>query len=350
MYLGLFKSTAAPHDVGPSDAHAGVLRGRSRRLRFETCGLTTQEGAPALHILMKKPTQNLRSFASRVVPCLLLGGLASCVASIETYDSRDSKAHDGAGNQDGGSAKEHAKADKLRGLQHKAEAAEAAVHNAHMSLDLAAIGERLAQETRNEALRAAEVALAQATEKVTRFRELQRAEEEEVARMALDRAAERLIGAQQDLQGILDIYEQEEEARSRDEIIRRHRMSVVFAERGQALSAARLEMLLEHEFPAKELVLEETRIRAEQALEGLRRQEERIELEREQKQHKLHVALVSAEHALEDAQIQLDRALRKAGEEGRHHASEHEHGDNEEHGDDEEHGHSEEQSSEHEGS
>lgn len=51
------------------------------------------------------------------------------------------------------------------------------------------------------------------------------------AQLALDRAENGLISDRQDLEGILNIYAEETEARSKDEIIRRHRIAVSFSER-----------------------------------------------------------------------------------------------------------------------
>jgi hypothetical protein len=60
------------------------------------------------------------------------------------------------------------------------------------------------------------------------------------AELSADRARSRLVSEQQDLQGILRIYAEEEEARSKDEIIRRHEVAVTFAERAVEAAVRRV--------------------------------------------------------------------------------------------------------------
>jgi len=235
---------------------------------------------------------------------LIAGLLSACVIKVQADPPRGTKDQQ----------QSQASGEKLRDLRHKLETSERAMHHAQTDLELAKLGEWLARKDAEIALHGAEVALVQATKKRERFAELERAQEEEVARMALDRSAERLIGAQQDLQGILDIYEQEEEARSRDEIIRRHRMSVAFAERGKLLSASRLRVVLEHELPGKEFALEQARVRASQALEALQHKRGRFDLEQEQKMRRKHEAIAEARYALEAARRKLRRAQRNSQE------------------------------------
>jgi len=241
---------------------------------------------------------------SRLTPLLIAGLLSACVIKVQADPPRGTKDQQ----------QSQASGEKLRDLRHKLETSERAMHHAQTDLELAKLGEWLARKDAEIALHGAEVALVQATKKRERFAELERAQEEEVARMALDRSAERLIGAQQDLQGILDIYEQEEEARSRDEIIRRHRMSVAFAERGKLLSASRLRVVLEHELPGKEFALEQARVRASQALEALQHKRGRFDLEQEQKMRRKHEAIAEARYALEAARRKLRRAQRNSQE------------------------------------
>ncbi len=280
---------------------------------------------------------------SRLTPLLIAGLLSACVVKVQADPPRGTKDQQ----------QSQASGEKLRDLRHKLETSERAMHHAQTDLELAKLGEWLARKDAEIALHGAEVALVQATKKRERFAELERAQEEEVARMALDRSAERLIGAQQDLQGILDIYEQEEEARSRDEIIRRHRMSVAFAERGKLLSASRLRVVLEHELPGKEFALEQARVRASQALEALQHKRGRFDLEQEQKMRRKHEAIAEARYALEAARRKLRRAQRNSqeGQSGDEHAhdagAEHE-GHSHEHPDAEQQEHEHAEHQEHE--
>ena len=246
--------------------------------------------------------------------CLLAGLLPACASSIHLGSGghADSPA---APNDKAAQAQEekaHATGEKLRELRHQVQKAERALHHARVEQELKKLARWLSRDQGQFEMESAEVALMQATEKHARFNEFERGLQEEEARISLDRSADRLIGVQQDLQGILDIYEQEEEARSRDEIIRRHRMSVTFAERGKDLAATRLRVLLERELPAKALVLERVKVQAARKLELLNKAKGSKELEQNQIMSRTQEAIGEAEYALESARRKLNRAQHKA--------------------------------------
>lgn len=105
------------------------------------------------------------------------------------------------------------------------------------------------------------VAGAQRTEATARaalasYMQLESVHESEEVRIRLDRAESRLTSARADLDGILEIYRDEQEARAKDEIIRRHREGVAFSEREVAQARAQARLVEEFKVPAKSETLE----------------------------------------------------------------------------------------------
>ncbi|MCP5024135.1 MAG: hypothetical protein GY930_20500 [bacterium] len=92
----------------------------------------------------------------------------------------------------------------------------------------------------------AEHAVVVARGKWAHFRDVESLLELSKSKLSVDRAVSRLEAQRQDLIGILAIYEGEEEALAKDEIIRRNRKSVEFAEK--ALEQARLAAQMVNEF------------------------------------------------------------------------------------------------------
>lgn len=125
----------------------------------------------------------------------------------------------------------------------------------------------------------------------------------EAAVLAVDRARSRLVSEQQDLEGILRIYAEEEEATAKDEIIRRHRVAVEFAERGLAAAEKGHEETLAEVAGAKDdrrWALEKARREVQLAAGAV----ERAELG-------IRAAKLKAEETLSKAQAELDEARRK---------------------------------------
>lgn len=246
--------------------------------------------------------------------CLTAGILATLLTSCATSPKQPSGEQAAMSPEDSSAVVDKAEdaEAKLLDLRHQVQKAEQTLQHARVSHEVAKLDRWLSKDAAQFEMESARVALGQAIEKAARFQEFERTLQEEGARISLDRSADRLIGAQQDLQGILDIYEQEEEARSRDEIIRRHRMSVSFAERSKEMAATRLRVLTERELPAKGLVLERARVQAERAVQLLEKKQGRKDLEQSQKMSRSEQAIGEAEFALESVHRKLKRAEAKA--------------------------------------
>ncbi len=103
----------------------------------------------------------------------------------------------------------------------------------------------LLQKAQRE-MQKAERAVVVARGKWAHFRDVESLLELSKSKLSVDRAVSRLEAQRQDLIGILAIYEGEEEALAKDEIIRRNRKSVEFAEK--ALEQARLAAQMVNEF------------------------------------------------------------------------------------------------------
>lgn len=209
----------------------------------------------------------MRCVSALVLPSVLL---ASCTVSVKTTADlpEPTPAEVEAPAEEAPPAAESRR--KEAEAARKAAMAEREVRHAHTDLELAELEAALSLESARVAVESAEAKLVAARERLERFEALEVEHLTEQTRMGVDRAEDRLIGEQQDLQGILDIYAEEQEARSRDEIIRRHRMSVQFAERGLESARRAHALQVEHELPARMRELERAVAEAEQALVAAR--------------------------------------------------------------------------------
>jgi len=121
--------------------------------------------------------------------------------------------------------------------------------------------------------------------------------------LAVDRSRSRLISERQDLEGILRIYAEEEEAQAKDEIIRRHRVAVEFAERGlQAAEEA-------HEKTQAEVAAGKDKRRW--ALEKAGREADLAGMAVDRAELGVQVAKLKAEDALAKAEAEVAEAKRK---------------------------------------
>ena len=215
------------------------------------------------------------------------------------HDTHEEGAHEDEGAQEQGSERAAAKREAQRPQL------ERAVELARRDLQIAEYEASMALEAAGWAVEAADAKLAVATERLERFGALERDHQEEESQMGVDRAEDRLVREQQDLQGILDIYAEETEARSRDEIIRRHRQSVMFAERGLEMAERAHGLKVEHELPARQLELERAVREADQALDAAHDRRSKQELVNQRD-------LLRKRGALEDAERKLDELDREA--------------------------------------
>ncbi|MDA1267169.1 MAG: hypothetical protein O2816_18975 [Planctomycetota bacterium] len=137
----------------------------------------------------------------------------------------------------------------------------------------------------------------------------------EAAQLSVDRAESRLISEKQDLEGILRIYAEEEEATAKNEIIRRHEVSVEFAEREVAASLERRKKAEADGALAtnkKRFAIEKAKGELELAQRGLRSVDISIELSK----MKARDALESATEDRDEAGQALEkRTAEQAGDE-----------------------------------
>ena len=267
----------------------------------------------AMHDLLR-PTALL-------LPSLLL---ASCSITVEAtsdpmgeealelheeHDGHHEGHHDGhhEGDRDGHGEGAHEEGSDRAAAKRESQRPELelAVELARRDLQIAEYEASMALDAAGWAVEAADAKLAVATERLERFGALERDHQEEESQMGVDRAEDRLVREQQDLQGILDIYAEETEARSRDEIIRRHRQSVMFAERGLEMAERAHALKVEHELPARHRELERAVREADQALDAAHDRRSKQELVNQRD-------LLRKRGALEDAERKLDELEREA--------------------------------------
>ena len=115
-----------------------------------------------------------------------------------------------------------------------------------------------------EAVRSARVELEAAQAARRRFDSLERKVEIGDTELAVARAREGLRTAETDLLGILEIFEEESEARAKDEIIRRNEVAVATAKARVEQAELRQAMVVEAELPARMARLSEA-VRAAEA-------------------------------------------------------------------------------------
>lgn len=138
---------------------------------------------------------------------------------------------DTADTQDAEKAAQEAKAAAKERESREEELTKARLELPHAEVEVRLAEMKAAEEQRKAglALAKAEHGLKVAEAAVRRFEELSAPLARDEATFAVERAENRLVSEQQDLDGILRIYAEEPEASAKDEIIRRHRMSVKFA-------------------------------------------------------------------------------------------------------------------------
>ncbi len=102
-----------------------------------------------------------------------------------------------------------------------------------------------------EAIRSARVALGTAKSMRRRFDDMERKVEIGESELSVARAQEGLRKAETDLLGILEIFEEESEARAKDEIIRRNEVAVATAKARLEQAELQQVMVVESELPAR---------------------------------------------------------------------------------------------------
>ncbi|MCA9001308.1 MAG: hypothetical protein KDB61_05255 [Planctomycetes bacterium] len=137
------------------------------------------------------------------------------------------------------------------------------------------------QEARRELLEK-ERSLSVARQKLAQYRDVEKELELQKSQLSVDRALSRLEAQRQDLEGILEIYEGEEEARAKEEIIRRNRKDVEFAQRHLEQERLQARQVAEFEVPIKleglEWALNKAEAEFAQAQRALQRTEQKNRL------------------------------------------------------------------------
>ncbi|MGD2018450.1 MAG: hypothetical protein PVJ89_10060 [Planctomycetota bacterium] len=177
-----------------------------------------------------------------------------------------------------------------------------------------------------EAIRAARVALEAAREERRRFESMERPIKISKSELAVASAKERLLKAETDLLGILEIFAEETEARAKDEIIRRNESEVATAKARVELAELEQAMVVEGELPARMVQLSEAIRAAEAKLGAAEARAERTARRGEMDvaaakdtEKKAKKAAADADKARTQARQQLKaaRAARGAAEEGK---------------------------------
>lgn len=163
------------------------------------------------------------------------------------------------------------------------------------------------------AVQAAERAVYAARDELASYREVESVKERDGVQLALDRSTNRLESQRADLTGILDIYRDEDEARAKDEIIRRHKTSVDFAERELDQARAQARLVLEFEVPRKIEKLEWALEKAESELAAAERAAERAEMKARLAVERKEAAVLDLEAELEVARAALEKQRAKLG-------------------------------------
>ena len=246
---------------------------------------------------------------ARTIPTLLVLLAATTACQTDLRKRSDAPGSEVAAER-GGEASDR-KQEELENRQEE-------LDKARRELGLWAAEARLAEQKTEDEVAKAELAVAKAEREreeaeaaLERFRELEGPLATSQAELAVERAENRLVSEKQDLEGIRSIYDEETEAPARDEIVRRHEMSVHFAERALGLAKLQQANEVDHELPAKarglEWKLHEATVSVHHARSALERSRMTGDLE-EQKRN-------DAKELLERKVERLEKRVAKAQDE-----------------------------------
>lgn len=189
-------------------------------------------------------------------------------------------------------------------LESAARSADRKLERAKLKLEIAEMSVAMDLERAALSLEDKRAALAKAKIDLDIYKDFDGAASVASAQQSVARAKSRLVSQKQDLEGILRIYAEEEEATAKDEIIRRHVVSVEFAEKDverteKALQAATVKF--EVETDAKEWAVDKAAKEAALAERGI----EKAQLAAKLSIMEAKDAVASAEEALEAARRKL---------------------------------------------
>lgn len=223
---------------------------------------------------------------SLLIPSLTLLALASCASSPKTDEAPDQ------GTPTETASEEETK--DLTELQNK-------VDYAHRELRIAELDTAARLTKAQQSVAQAERGLLSATEEFETYKALEIPNEEESAKLRIDRADHSRIIAQQSNEELNRMFAKEGEASSEDPVLQKSARELDFANRGLAQAQRAKSMKMDIEVPRKRRKLEWAKQQAEDALEaaraGLEKTRLSIELELLRKRH----GVEAAEKALEKA-------------------------------------------------
>ena len=251
--------------------------------------------------------RNLLGLARFGVPCVLLPLLLVSCETLPSHtsdpaglsasaDEADEKSKDKAKQAKQLKAKKNqlkTKRAELEGLERKLQVAQLELKVAKRKAESDERANDLEQEEAQRALQTAERALA-------RFEGVTQPIKEAEDSLTLARAERRLVEEREELQGVLEIYDDELEARNKDIVIERYRRRVEFAEKAFDIAQRKSEDQREGEWPKLRAALEEAVLKARTKLEGIRTKREQQDLAAE-------LQLTKKEHAVLGAQDELDK-------------------------------------------
>ena len=180
------------------------------------------------------------------------------------------------------------------------------LEEAHLALRVETLESESSKAKAEFEQRAAERGVAEARDALARYREVEAPMLKDRAQLELDQAASRLEAEEQDLQGILEIYEGEEEARAKSEIIRRNQKSVDFAKQRLDNERRQARLVTEFEVPTEIQNLEWALQEAEWTLRQAKGALELAEL-------KGLKGMQGAQNKIAGLQEKIDRSSKKLG-------------------------------------
>jgi hypothetical protein len=204
---------------------------------------------------------------------LLLGSLtlAWTLGSCQSPCSKGEEADDSPAHAENAKEKDEKK-DEEKDDHHALQRAELALERARLESD-----SKLSEA--RDGVRDAEHALEDARIELATFLGHEYPMELAERMLDLEKSQNELQSARADLAGILQIYAEEREARSKDEIIRRNRDAVRFAEEELGIETRRAHLAMDESLPRRERELRRALEKASQELDSARRSLERTERE-----------------------------------------------------------------------
>lgn len=198
-------------------------------------------------------------------------------------------------------------ASKLEDLEEALAKAERDRRYAMSELEIARLAAVAAEMDVEESLMSARAKVEEVQAAYERFETVERPLEIDESKMSGAQAEERLIAAETDLVGILEIFDDETEARSKDEIIRRKTRAVEMAKDRVAIAKAKHDALVQHTLPARMREKGEALRKAQAALA-------KAEASAKEKRRRTELSAEKASDAVEVATEKLEKARRKLEE------------------------------------